>query len=251
MKIGHQTGAQGIKSGRPTILFVHGAGGSAASWLGVLSAIGREFNTLAVDLPGHGETPGPAKEAVSETAGWLAEAISMLGKEYGFEKPILAGHSMGGAIGQTLALTRPELLAGLILIGTGSKLPVNEAILQGLLDDFEQTTATVMKWCFAKKNRSVAADSLALLREAGQETLYRDFKACSIFDVRNEIGKIDLPTLVLTGEEDKMTPIAFARELADKIPGADLALVPEAGHMVMIEEPRAVIKAIVGFVKGF
>jgi pimeloyl-ACP methyl ester carboxylesterase len=248
MEIGRRQGAQGARPGRPTLVFLHGAGGSSQSWQGLLSALGRRVNALALDLPGHGQTPGPGLTSVAAYADWLAQALDFLGPDLG--PVILAGHSMGGAIAQAYALARPGRLAGLALLGTGARLPVNPKILGGLLADFERTVGLVIKWCFFIDNPRLREESLTLMKAAGPATLHGDFRACSTFDLTADLPRLSLPTLVLTGQEDKMTTPAMAQELAGLIPGARLSLIPQAGHLVMLEQPQPVIATVGEFTAG-
>ena len=248
MKIGYQTGSQGLDPARPTVVFVHGAGGSSWSWMGLLSAVGRKVNTLAIDLPGHGETPGRAYDSIEDYAEWLARALGELKSELGLDgRFVLAGHSMGGAISQVLDLAHPDLTAGLILLGTGCELPVNPQLLEGLRTDFEKTAALVNKWCFASDNKALKEESLKLLMLAGSETLQADFTACSRFDATRMVERIRKPTLIIVGAEDKMTPPEMSEFIRDRVAESNLEIIPGAGHMVMVEEPRRVIDLIGSF----
>lgn len=251
MKIGYLTGSQGLDPARQTLVFVHGAGGSAWSWMGLLSAVGRKVNTLAIDLPGHGETPGAAYDTIEGYAAWLAQALGELRQELGLDQRIvLAGHSMGGAISQVLTLTHPDLVSGLVLVGTGCELPVNPKLLEGLLTNYEQTVALVNKWCFAVDNKALKEESLKLMMMAGSETLYADFTACSRFNVAEMVDKIKKPTLIIVGAEDKMTPPEMSEFIRDRVAGSRLEVISGTGHMVMIEEPHGVIDLVGDFAAG-
>jgi len=247
MEIGRMTGRQGLDQGRGTIVFIHGAGGSAWSWLGLLSALGRRFNTLALDLPGHGQTPGPAPATIEACAEWLARALEELGRELGFKPDILAGHSMGGAVAQALALAWPGRARGLVLIGTGARLAVNPKLLAGLENDFQKTVGLINEWCFHSGSEALKAESKRLMALSGREVLLADFRACAGFDLVDQVGRIQEPALVITGAEDKMTPPALGRALAEALPAGRLELVPQAGHMVMVEQPRATMDLIAAF----
>ena len=247
MKIGYLTGSQGLDPKRPTVVFIHGAGGSAWSWMGLLSAVGRKVNTLALDLPGHGESPDQACDSIEGYAEWLAQALEELKTQLGLDRFILAGHSMGGAVSQVFDLTFPGKAAGLVLIGTGATLPVNPQLLEGLLNDFDNTVALVNKWCFFVDNKALKEESLKLMKLAGPETLYADFKACSRYSTTETVGQIDKPALIIVGEADKMTPVEMAEFLNVKIKGSSLEIIPGTGHMVMVEKPHPVIDLITGF----
>ena len=247
MEIGRLTGRQSLDEGRGAIVFLHGAGGSAFSWLGILSALGRRFNTLALDLPGHGRTPGPPPATIQAGADWLAQALEELEKELGLKRFILAGHSMGGAVVQALALAGPGLAEGLVLIVTGARLAVNPKIIEGLKSDFKRTVGLINDWCFHSDNKTLKEESARLMALSGEEVLVADFQACAGFDLTSQVERIREPTLIITGAEDKMTPPALGQALTQAIPSARLELVPQAGHMVMVEQPRATIDLISAF----
>jgi pimeloyl-ACP methyl ester carboxylesterase len=103
------------------------------------------------------------------------------------------------------------------------------------------------KIAVAKKNRERLAKILAE-RKPNPDVLYGDFLACDRLDIAEAIKRIKLPTLIICGLEDKMTPPANSESLRDSIPGAQLALIAEAGHMVMMEDPEAFNKVLKTFV---
>ncbi|MEW5725962.1 MAG: alpha/beta hydrolase [Thermodesulfobacteriota bacterium] len=244
MDIGFQTGAQGLRPGRGTIVFIHGAGGSALSFRGVLSPLGRHYNTLALDLPGHGQTPPPGSDTIVGYSTWLKLALDELSAVQPIRPFILAGHSMGGAVALTYALTWPEDPAGLAILGSGARLTVHPKLLAGLESAFEKTVEQVIDWCFLRADENLKAQSRELMLAAGPRVLREDFLACDRFDAGERLGAIGQPTLVLTGQEDRMTPPKQAEFLARKMPNTELVLVPEAGHMVHLERPQAVVSAL-------
>lgn len=85
------------------------------------------------------------------------------------------------------------------------------------------------------------------MRAVSTQVLWADFQACNNFNVIESVQRINLPTLVICGQEDRMTPVKYSEYLAQQIPQALLALIPDAGHMSMIEQPEAVNKAIMEF----
>ncbi len=227
---------------RPTVVLVHGAGGTSLHWPPQVRHL-PGYRVCAVDLPGHGRSEGVGEQSIAAYARRLVDWAN----EMGLSKAVWVGHSMGGAIVQHLAIHYPERVLALGLVGTGARLPVNPLILEGTAqeDTFPATVETIVKWSFAPQTderlRQLAAQRMA---ETRPTVLHGDFLACDRFDVREQIEAITCPTLVLCGAEDKMTPPRYAEYLAEHIPQAQLVIVPDAGHMVMLEQPEAVAEAL-------
>ena len=192
---------------------------------------------------GHGSSGGAGEQDVQAYVEWIKDAFAA----FGIEKPILVGHSLGAAITLTFAIHYPELLSGIIAFGGGVKMPVNPAILEGIKKDMPAVLAMTAKIAVAKQNRERLAPILAK-RSPKQDVLYGDFVACDRLDISEQVQGIKVPTLLICGTEDKMTPPALSESLKGMIPRAQLALIPEAGHMVMLEAPEAFNAAVKTFV---
>ncbi len=155
---------------------------------------------------------------------------------------------MGGAIALELALRYPEKLAGLVLVGSGARLRVAPAILNGIRQDFQAAVQLLCDWAFAPE---APAQLKRLGRRQMEQThpdvLYGDFAACDAFDVMDRLGEVRCPTLAICGTADRLTPPKYSTYLRDHIPAAQLVLIENAGHMVMLEQPEAVSRAIADF----
>ncbi len=152
---------------------------------------------------------------------------------------------MGGAISQTLALDNPERVLGLGLVGTGARLRVLPAILEGTLQDFATTAHLVTEAEFAAHaDARLMQLSEKQLLECSPQVVHDDFAACNEFDVMARVAGIAVPTLVICGKDDRMTPVKYAEFLSARIPGARLDLIDGAGHLVMVEQPEAVSRAL-------
>ena len=161
------------------------------------------------------------------------------------------GHSMGGAIALGLALKRPELLRGLILVGSGARLKVMPAILEGIGQDFLGTVKVIVPFAYGPRAEpQMIAQGIEKMSDNLPEVLLGDFTACNDFDIMERLGSIRQPTLVLVGAEDKMSPVKYSELLAGAIPGAELKVIPGAGHMVYLEDHRAANSAIADFMSG-
>ena len=245
-EVGFQVGERGVIPDRPSVILIHGSGGSAEFWTLQLGPLDEYFNTVAVELPGHGRTTGPPPETVAGYSSWVERVI----KAWNLPRPlVVAGLSLGGAIVLELGLTYPDNLDGLVPAGTGAHLPVNDLIFDGLENDFSGSIRMILKWSFTKNVSMKLIDNgfQQMIRNKPQ-LVANDFRACSRFDRRNDLHRITLPTLVICGRQDKMTPTDLSDELVEHIPGAKKAYIDDAGHMVPVEQPDAFNEAIVDFV---
>ena len=226
--------------GGPALVLIHGAGGSHLHWPAALRRM-PGATVYAVDLPGHGRSAGPGRERIEDYA---ADIICFL-DAVGVPRGVLVGHSMGGAIAQMTALMAPERVAGLVLVGTGARLRVAPVILEGILQDARGTLDLITEWAWGPEaDPTLVARGRQMMARVHPQVVWGDFAACDRFDVRERIGEITAPTLVITGSEDRMTPPKFGQWLAERIPGARFVLVEGAGHMVMLEKPDEVARAI-------
>ncbi|MEJ2746377.1 MAG: alpha/beta hydrolase [Anaerolineae bacterium] len=229
----------------PTVGLLHGAGSSHLGWPSGLRRL-TDFAVLGMDLPGHGRSHPPGRRTIDD----YAAVITTLLYRQKIARAILIGHSMGGAIAQTIALRHPQLVAGLVLIGTGAKLPVSNVILQQTLTDFRVVTDFITKYSWSlDAPPPLVAKAHDVLLQTPPDVLHDDFVACNAFDVRDQLEKIGVPTLVVAGSIDKMTPPKFGHYLAEQIPQAELHLVEGGGHMMMLEQAGEVTAVITKFLQ--
>lgn len=233
---------------RPPLILIHGAGGSFLSWHPSLRRLEGE-TVYTLSLPGHGGSKRAGRQSIAE----YAEDLFQLVETNQIPKPVLMGHSMGGAIALTFALEHPEALSGLALLGAGAKLRVAPAILEkaGNPETFAEAVQLINERCFSP---GASADLLRLsienMSKAAPHTLLGDFLACNSFDVMERLPAVQVPTLILCGSLDAMTPPRYSQLLADQIPHAQLHLVDGAGHMLQLEQPEAVAKRLKEFLNG-
>jgi pimeloyl-ACP methyl ester carboxylesterase len=235
-QISYWKGRRGLLEGREIILFIHGAGGGEFVWSYQKGFFKKQFDPIIIELPGHGKSGGGGEQEI----GRYAEHVHAFLKAMGLLKISLVGHSMGGAIVQTLALTHPELIHKIVLVGTGARLRVYPGILNGIKDHFEESVPKIVRFAFSRKaSTDLIAKGTSNMIKCRPEVLYGDFSACDRFDLMREVEKIDLTTLILSGEEDEMTPVKYSQFLHDRIKGSKMEILPDAGHMVMMESPQA------------
>jgi pimeloyl-ACP methyl ester carboxylesterase len=231
------------RSGGTRLAFIHGAGGNRLLWGSQVRGLAPAGRVVALDLPGHGLSEGPAIASIDGYADVTTEALTHLVGPW-----ILVGHSMGGGVALQVALQHPDLVAGLVLLGTGGRLRVVPQVLGGLQTDCPGTVKGITAAAFAPASPEfLRRRGAAALLAVGQATLLADFQACDGFDVLARLGEIRTPCLVLCGTDDRMTPPKYSEALTRGIVGARLQLIPSAGHMAMLEAPAAVTEAVLGF----
>lgn len=233
--------------GNPPVVLIHGAGGTHLHWPAEIRRLpGR--HVLAIDLPGHGKSIGCGMQTISA----YTEAVLRWLEVVGFSQAVFVGHSLGSAIVQELALDHPEHVLGLVLVGAGARLRIHPDILQSSASEatFHTTVKIVMEWAFSPQapERLVELASRRMA-ETRPTVLHSDFLACDAFDVMDRVGEISRPTLVVCGADDRLTPPRYAQFLASKIAIARLEIVPDAGHMVMLEQPQTVANLVKCFLE--
>ncbi|HVP78656.1 MAG TPA: alpha/beta hydrolase [Thermodesulfobacteriota bacterium] len=235
-QISYWTGRKGFVEGREFVLFIHGAGGGQYTWSCQKGFFEKEFNPIIIELPGHGASGEEGEKEI----GKYAEEVYVFLQTVGIRKVFLVGHSMGGAITQTLALTHSEIIQGVVLVGTGARLKVLPSILDGINTNFKETIPKIIQYAYSRKAPpNLIEDGVAQMLTCRPGVLHGDFLACDRFDVMKEVEKIDLPTLILCGEEDALTPVLYSEFLHRRIKGSRLEVLPNAGHMVMMESAQA------------
>ena len=240
----HEAEDQSTK--RPPVILIHGAGGAHLSWSPQIRRLegGKIF---ALDLPGHGKSDGAGRQSVDE----YADDVIAFMEELKIRAAVIVGHSMGSAVALTLALKYPKRVLGLGLLGSGAKLRVSPIILEtvGNQNKFESAVNTINENCFSSETpKNLIELSRRTMLQIRPPVLLGDFQACNEFDVTSQLEKIKVPTLIICGAEDRMTPVKFSGSLRDGIANSQLHILDHAGHMVMQEQPDAVADLLKQFI---
>jgi len=237
-----------IDVNKPPVVLIHGAGGMCLYWPPEIRRLSG-YNVYAIDLPGHGKSEMcDGQQTIGDYAGYL---LQWLGSIH-VRRAVLIGHSMGGAIALAIAIHHPEYVVGLGLIGAGARLRVHPELLNYADDQTTFFKATdFLATCSFSPNTSPHLVELASkrLETTRQSVLYGDLLACNRFDVMDQLGSVHAETLVICGADDLMTPVRYAQYLASSIPHARLNVIPNAGHMAMIEKPHLVVESLLAFLK--
>lgn len=223
----------------PLLVLIHGAGGTHKVWRYQTSAFPE---SIALDLPGHPRGKG------CNTISDYAEFVTKMIVDRRLTSAVLVGHSMGGAIAIEIAIARQPFLAGIVLIGSGARLRVTPVIKDEVIRDYAHAAELIAEWAYSPKtDPRLRKASIQELMEVPAEVTYGDFEACDHFDRMNEIGRIDLPTLIVCGEDDALTPVKYSRYMKQKIRNARIVVIPDAGHSVMLEKPEELNEALRSF----
>ncbi|MPY38220.1 4-carboxymuconolactone decarboxylase [Streptomyces adustus] len=233
----------------PVLILGPSLGTTWHMWDRQVPELTRQWRIFRFDLPGHGGAPAHPAGAVSDLTDRLLATLDSLGvQRFGY-----AGCSLGGAIGVELALRYPERLASLVLIAASPRF--------GTADEFRRRGVVVRtngldpiarsspdRWFtggFAAAQPAITEWAVQMVRTTDPGCYIAACEALAVFDVRDELARVGVPTLVLVGSEDQVTGPAEARTLVAGIPDARLAVVPGASHLVPVEQPAAVTDLLV------
>jgi len=242
--IGYITGRWPLDPAKSTIVFIHGAGGSSAFWAAQVQGLDARVNTVALDLPGHGRSGGNGKTKIED----YVQAVIDFIKQVDMPTPIPCGLSMGGAITQQLLLDYQDQFKAGILISTGAKLKVAAAIFEAIENDYNGFVDMVGQLAASKKTDPGLVQSIKdeMIR-CKPEITHGDFKACNRFNTIERLSSIKVPILVVSAQDDKLTPPKYADVLEKTIKNAARAHIMDAGHVVPIEKPAEVNQVILEF----
>lgn len=238
---------QDVAAEKKHLVFIHGSGGDHRIWTKQYSKLKDDFNIAAIDLPGHGLSEGPGEQDVLQYTEWIRKFLDLIP----LKKPVLIGHSLGAAISLVCAIQYGDMLAGIVPVGGGAKMPVNDMILKGLKTNPDFVIDLIAKFSVSRENRDRMSRTLIEgLSPVRPDILYGDFLACHRLDISDKVSQIGLPTLIMCGNDDKMTPPALSQFLGDTIPGAQLSFIENAGHMVMLENAESFNRLLRTFVES-
>ena len=214
-------------------------------WQAQAEALADRFNTVAIDLPGHGASDGAGMSCIEDYAACVDSFVSTAEAP----RPIPCGLSIGGAIVLQLLLDYPGKYPAGIVVNSGARLRVMPMIFEALDRDFEAfVNASYAFSASEKTDPSLVKPVVDAMAACPPAVTRGDFTACDSFDVMERLGEIAVPVLVLTGSDDKMTPAKYGAFLAERIAGATHVDIAEAGHLSPMEKPAEVTRAIEEFV---
>jgi pimeloyl-ACP methyl ester carboxylesterase len=217
-------------------LYLHGSGHTRESFAGQV-AVFAQSESLA--MPGHPE--GEPLTSVSELAAWLDGEIT----KRAIGPAVICGNSLGAAVALQTALTYSGQVAGLILIGGGARLRVGSQIFEMIDRRWPDCIGELVGLSVDEKCPQALRQRLHDMHlEVGQRSTRMDYLACNAFDVMDRVGTIAIPSLILVGANDRMTPPKYATFLQQAIAGSQLAVIDDAGHLPHLEQTKSVNETI-------
>jgi pimeloyl-ACP methyl ester carboxylesterase len=248
------TGTKSIVPSQRTVLFIHGAANDHSVWaLQSRYFAYHGFNVLAVDLPGHGKSDGPALSTIEELAQWTIELLNTAT----LHQATLVGHSMGSLIALHAAAEHAERVEKLVLIGSAYPMKVSDALLQTAHAGDHAAVEMINVWSHSAAGQTggnrvpgqwIMGASMRLL-ERTMAPLYIDFNACNRYAAGLEsAAKVRCPALMISGRSDLMTPPRSAQAIAEKLAGVKSVTLEGGGHDLMAEQPDAVLDALISFI---
>jgi pimeloyl-ACP methyl ester carboxylesterase len=245
------TGGREFDPALPGVIFVHGSGMDHTAWqLQTRYFAWHGRAVLAVDLPGHGRSEGPALTSIEAMADWTGAVIAAAG----LRTAAVVGHSLGTFIAIEAAVRFPDQVTAIGLCATAAKMPVHPNLLKSAQAGEQQAVDMVTSWGFDRRAHlgGHKAPGYWMLRggqrilELGKaEALGVDLAAANDYGDALEVAtKVSCPTIFVLGEKDRMTSVKAAGPLVDAIKDAQVEIIPECGHMMMVEMPDETLDAL-------
>ena len=246
------TGRENFDPARPNIIFIHGAGLDHTVWtLFNRYFAKKQFNSIAVDLPGHGRSQGEPLPSIAANARWLLDFMQALE----MEEAALAGHSMGALVALEAAYQAQGGINRIVLLGAAAPMPVADPLLDAARAHDHSAVDMIMSYAHAWSSQlggnpvpgiHIVNSNMRLLERSLEHVLFTDLNACN--EYTNGIAaaqNIDIPAHLILGAEDRMTPAAQAAGLIDALAQPQVESLADCGHMMLSEQPEAVHRALV------
>ena len=242
----------------PVVTLSHSLATNLSMWDPQIPALTSRYRVLRYDTRVHGGTDAPEGPYSLEE---LAEDVRALLQALGIARTHFLGLSLGGFIGQILALKYPHMLHGLVLCDTTSRVPadakpvwderIRVARTQGMEPHVEQTVSRWFTAPFREKHPEVLDPVRAMIRGTNPRGYIGCCQAIAALDLTDRLHAITLPTLILVGEDDPGTPVGASRTIHERINGSELVILKSASHLSNMEQPEAFNRAVSTFLAKF
>lgn len=243
----------GNSESETTLVFIHGSTMTKEGMLALAEGF-PQYNCIVFDLRAHGESAGEEPYEITTFAEDIEYSVAQLQQDNIVgEKVVVIGYSMGGAITCELAIRKQLKLAGMVLLSSGADLSNYTPLVDGLkgmpVEQFE--TAAIFSYLFGSDTPEEVQNAVIQLLGAtkvADEIGYGDLMASNRYNKLAECGSIDIPALMVQGNDDKIVLPMAAVETWKAIPNSQLLMIPYKGHAALIEDSELVKEKIVSFV---
>ncbi len=229
------------------VLFLHGIRGNRRNWAGQVEFFSRGFRAAAWDARGYGDSDD--YEGALQFEYFTGDVLRVI-EHFKAPKIHLVGLSMGGRIARNVALRAPERLHSLVLISTnpGFNALSSERVMQFVNERRTRTPQSLRRLLGSKPNQAAYEELLDSVSRVHEASYQKTLEASVAQDRAAPIEKISVPTLVMAGEEDTVYPPELAREMARRIPGAELHMFERTGHLANLEQPDKFNQVVLDFI---
>jgi len=246
-----------VGDGQP-IFFIHGVGSRKYSWNQVIEELKNNYKCITYDLRGHGDTPLPnGNDFILDD---LVDDLENLRLNLKLEKIHIVGHSLGGQIGPAYARKFPDYVKSLTLLSTAAfRTDAEKQKILDLINNIktlginEVVTKLITRWytdSFINSNPKIVDERILMLKEMNIDTLCRVFWIYATCTMENWIHEINLPSLVMTGENDFSCNPRLNKLITEAMPNARLEILKDLRHSITTEKPNLVGKKINIFLKS-
>ncbi|MFQ5933171.1 MAG: alpha/beta fold hydrolase [Dehalococcoidia bacterium] len=236
-----QEAEAGYKKGH-TVLMVHGAYDNHKVWASQHRHLELEHTPLSLDLPGHGDSEGPP---INDAQGFR-RFVKAFADVLGLAPFVFCGHSMGGSMALDYAVYHPSELKGLVLVGSSPDWDVSREAIDMWKNNPEKAREGNADLLFSKRTpKHIRERYTRQLRSAPADTCVADSEACNSYDLSKQIRQIEIPALVICGDEEEW--INGSRAIHSRLRNSTLEIVPAAGHAILVEQPDQINDALVAY----
>ena len=241
---------QSINKNKNSIVFLHGSGLSHIVWsLTEQYLSNQDYNVLAVDLPGHGNSEGESLKSIEEISNWLEKVFN----ELNISNIIIIGHSQGCLEALEYCSKFSKRVKKLVFVGGSYRMPVNQDLIDLAKDGDDQAVKLMMKWSYKNAKKFIGGNPVQKIINSPRdirEILAIDLIACNNYKNGSEALKsINCPTLFIFGELDKMVSLEKGKKFAELIPNSETHVIKDCGHMIMFEKAFEMREKISEFLK--
>lgn len=246
------TGSKAFEAARDPLVFIHGGGLDHTVWLLQSRYFAHHgHGVLAPDLPGHGKSAGEPLGSIEEMADWTVRLLDAAG----VDSATLIGHSMGALVVHDAAARHPDRVRRAVLIAVSVPMPVGDALLSAARENSHDAFDMVNIWGHGTRaaiggnqvpGMWMMGSAVRLLERSAPGVLFADLNACNEYrDGLASSPRIACPVHVILAREDRMSPVRAAREMLDALPGAEVTMLDDCGHMIMEERPGELLDLLI------